>query len=59
MSLTSSAAERVDMERHETVRLALDLLHTEGIPKDQVIDHVVRVLLASVQKQYRWSGGAA
>lgn len=51
-----TATERVDMERHDVVRCALDLLTRDfEIPRDLVHRHVVNILLESCEKQERWS----
>ena len=55
-----SAAERVDMERNNNVRLALRLLtadHHEKIGRTQIREHVVTIMLDSVHRQARWSAG--
>lgn len=53
-----TAEQRVDMERHDVVRLAGDLLwkHRPDLPTDVVRENVAAVLLASCHKQARWLG---
>lgn len=60
-SITSTALQRVDMERHEIVRLAGALLRADHypLPRETVYEHVVQVMLASCIKQERWSRGQA
>lgn len=57
-TLTTTSEERADMERHDVVRTAGDLLWRRdlgGIAKDTVVQHVVQMMLASCIKQERWS----
>jgi hypothetical protein len=56
-TLTTTGPERADMERHEAVRTAGDLLWRRdlGLPKETVRTHVVQLLLDSAHKQARWS----
>ena len=53
----TSSYERADMERHEAVRTAGDLLWRRelDLPRDVVRTHVVSMLLDSCHKQERWS----
>lgn len=57
MNLTTTQEQRVDMERHDAVRTAGDLLWRRdlGLPRETVRTHVVQLLLDSVEKQARWS----
>lgn len=54
---TTTGQERADMERHDAVRTAGDLLwHRDlGLTREVVRTHVVALLLDSVHKQERWS----
>lgn len=54
---TTTGQERADMERHEAVRTASDILFRRdlGLPRETVRTHVVTMLLDSVRKQERWS----
>ena len=55
----TSSAERVDMERHHNVRSAMRYLTADHpyFSREQVRVHVVAIMLASVEKQARWSAG--
>lgn len=52
-----SAEQRVDMERHDAVRTAGDLLWRRPLHMDRetLRTHVVALLLESCVKQERWS----
>ena len=54
-----TSEQRVDMERRNNVRSALRYLTADyqQFTRDQVRAHVVAVMLASVEKQARWSAG--
>ncbi len=58
-SFYPSAAERVDMERHNAVRQAMRFITADyqQFTRDQIRAHVVRLMLDSVTKQARWSAG--
>lgn len=58
-TFTSTALQRVDMERHEIVRLAGELIFypQDHVPRDVIREHVVAIMLASCIKQERWSRG--
>jgi hypothetical protein len=55
---TTSGPERADMERHDAVRVAGDLLWRRDLrelDRETVRTHVVCLLVDSVIKQERWS----
>lgn len=57
----STAAQRVDMERHDAVRLSIEVMFRRppDLPREVVRTHVVALLLDSCHKQARWSRGVA